>query len=99
MNTLKEQFDLKNIWFWLIIPFTINGYQSGCKLDTSGNVFAGFLMIIGPFIFGIGLIVLFVLLRIGLNKKNQTLLLVSKIGLLLISFPTLYTIGVIFCHL
>lgn len=99
MDTLKKQFEIRNIWFWLIIPLTINGYQSGCRLDTSGNVFAGFLMLIGPIIFGIGLIVLIILLRNGLNKKNQALILVSKIGLLLISFPSSYTTGVIFCHL
>ena len=99
MDTLKKQFEIKNIWFWLIIPLSINGYQSGCKLDTGGNVFAGLLMLTGPVFFGIGLIVLTILLRNGLNKKKQTLILVSKIGLLLISFPSSYTAGLIFCHL
>ncbi len=88
----------KTLWFWLIIPLAILGYGLGCNLNTGGNVFAGALMIFGPFIFGLGLIILLILLLVGLKNKNKALILVSKIGLLLISFPASYTAGVIFCH-
>jgi hypothetical protein len=88
----------KTIWFWLIIPLCLLGYALGCNMNTSGNVFAGIIMIFGPFIFGLSFIILSTLLLVGLKNKNQSLILVSKIGLLLISFPVSYTAGVIFCH-
>jgi hypothetical protein len=99
MKILKEQIDIKIFLFLLIIPLTIVGFQLGCNLNTGGNVFAGLIMIAGPFIFGLGLIVLIILLVIGLKNKSQALILISKIGFLLISFPLAYTAGVILCHL
>jgi len=90
---------LKSIWFWFIIPLTIFGYNLGCSLDTGGNVLAGALMMFGPFILGLWLIGLIILLLVGLRKKNSSLILVSKIGFLLFSFPVSYTAGVILCHL
>ena len=99
MKILKEQIDIKKILFLLIIPLTIVGFQLGCNLNTGGNVFAGLLMLVGPFIFGLNLIILIILLVTGLKKKSKALIVVSKIGLLLISFPLAYTAGVILCHL
>jgi hypothetical protein len=98
-KTPSSQRALKTIWFWIIIPLTIFGYDLGCSLKTGGNIFAGLLMIFGPFFLGLWLIALIILLIISLRNKNQSLILVSKIGLLLISFPVSYTAGVILCHL
>ena len=89
---------IKTYWFWLIIPLSVLGYALGCELDTGGNVFAGIIMIFRPFILGLGLMVLLIFFLVGLKNKNQALLQVSKIGLLLISFPASYAAGVIFCH-
>lgn len=83
---------------WLLIPLSIFGYLLGCDLNTGGNVFAGFLMIAGPYIFMFGLILLLILLLVGIRKKIQGLVFISKIGLVLISFPISYTAGVILCH-
>lgn len=98
-KTPSSQRVLKTIWFWLIIPLTISGYGLGCSLNTSGNIFAGVLMIFGPVFLGLWLIILIILLLVGLRNKNQSLILMSKIGLLLASFPVSYTAGVILCHL
>jgi hypothetical protein len=100
INTTSHPLQLlRGKWFWLIIPLTIAGYVMGCNLNTGGNIFAGLLMIIGPVFFGVGLITLIILFLVGIRNKNQALILVSKIGLLLISFPLSYTTGVILCHL
>ena len=99
MKTQKKKNVITMIWFLLIISLSIVGFQSGCKLNTGGNIFAGLLMLAGPFIFGLGLIILIILLVTGLKNKNQALILISKIGLLFISFPLAYTAGVILCHL
>ena len=99
MKIQKKKNGIKIIWFLLIILLTTLGFQSGCKLNTGGNVFAGLLMLFGPFIFGFGLIILIILLLIGLKNKNKALILIAKIGLLSISFPLAYTAGVILCHL
>jgi len=98
-QTLSKKEVTKKYWFWLIIPLCFLGYTLGCKLNTGGNVFAGIIMLFGPFIFGLAIIILITLLLVGLKNKNQSLTLVSKIGLFLISFPVSYTAGVIFCHL
>lgn len=55
-------------------------------------------MIAGPFIFMFGLILLLILLLVGSRKKIQGLVFISKIGLVMISFPLSYTAGVILCH-
>ena len=99
MKVQKKKNVIKKNWFLLSIPLIIVGFQLGCKLNTGGNVFAGLLMLVGPFVFGLGLIILIILLVTGLINKNQTLILISKIGLLFISFPLAYTAGVILCHL
>jgi len=98
-QTSSQKEVVKKYWFWLIIPFCFLGYLLGCNLNTGGNVFAGIIMLFGPFIFGLALIILITLFLVGLRNKNQSLTLVSKIGLLLISFPLSYTAGVILCHL
>lgn len=99
MKIQKSKNVIKKIWFLLIIPLSIVGFQLGCELNTGGNIFAGLLMVVGPFIFGMGLIILIILLVSGLKNKSQTLILISKIGLLFISFPLAYTAGVVLCHL
>lgn len=92
----KEAID-KN-WFWLIIPLCFLGFTFGCNMNTGGNFFAGMIILFGPFIFGLILIILITLLLVGQKKENQSLILVSKIGLLFVSFPMSYTVGVIFCN-
>ena len=98
-KTPQSQFELKNLWFWIIIPLIILGYTMGCSLDTGGNVIAGAIMIFGPFIMGLWLTGLIIFLLISLKNKNQSHILIAKIGLLLISFPLSYTAGVVLCHL
>ena len=95
---LSVQKVTKTYWFWLIVPLCFIGYYLGCFLNTGGNVIAGLIMVFGPFILGIPLIILLILVLLGLINKNQSLILFSKIGLLSVSFPVSYTIGVIFCH-
>ncbi|MBT8271902.1 MAG: hypothetical protein KJO25_07650 [Bacteroidia bacterium] len=88
----------KKLWFWLIVPLGFLGYTLGCNLNTGGNVFAGMIMIFGPYILAPGVLMLLILLLIGLLNKNKLLIDVAKISLLLISFPAAYTAGVILCH-
>jgi uncharacterized membrane protein len=52
-RSVLSEWSKKN-WIWLIVPLSIIGYLLGCDLNTGGNVFAGFLMIAGPFIFMFG---------------------------------------------
>ena len=98
-KTPSSQLELKNMWIWLIIPLSIFAYNNGCSLDTGGNVLAGALMIFGPFFLGLWLAGLIILLLVGLKNKNKSHILISKIGLLIISYPVSYTAGVILCHL